>query len=57
MIREDEELSKTQVDVANTGYKINNNNLVGVLEPIRGEMAMEKEMLIPIKKAQIGDNP
>ena len=57
MIREGGELSETKVDVADTGYEIDNNNPVGALEPIRGEMAIEKGMLTPIEKAQIGDNP
>lgn len=39
------------------GYKIDNNNSVGALESICGEMAMEKRMLTPIEKAQIGDKP
>lgn len=56
MIKEDEKLWGTKVDITNTGYKINNNNPVGVLEPIRRKLSIEKIMLIPIQKAQIRDN-
>ena len=42
MIRKGRELSEIQINLANTGYEINNNNSVGVLEPIRGEMAIKK---------------
>ena len=57
MIKESEKLLETKVDVTDTGYKIDNNNLVGALEPICREKAMEKGMLTPIEKAQIRDNP
>lgn len=57
MIKENGELSVTHIDVANTRYKINNNNPVKVLESICGEITIEKRMLIPMKKTQIGDNP
>lgn len=50
MIREGGELSEIQVDVANMGYKINNNNLVRVLKFIHGEMAIEKRMLTLIEE-------
>ena len=56
MIREGGELSETKVDVINMRYKIDNNNLVKMLEPIYGEIVIKKKMLIPIEKAQIGDN-
>ena len=46
-----------RVDDANIGYKMNDNNLVRILELIRGEMVIGKNILIPIKKAQIRDNP
>ena len=55
-MKEGKELLKTKVDVANMRYKIDNNNPVEALEPIRGEMAMEKGMFTPIEKAQIEDN-
>lgn len=57
MIKEGGELSKTKVDVADTGYEIDNNNSVRVLELICGEMAIEKRMFTPIKKVYIGENP
>ena len=57
MISEGEELPKTSVDVADIGYEIDDNNLVGVLEPIRGEILLRKGQLTSIEKAQIGDNP
>lgn len=50
MIKKSRELSETKVDVANTRYKIGNNNPVGVLERICREMAMEKKILNPIGK-------
>ena len=53
MIRKSGELLETQVDVADTGSELNNNNPVGALEPIHKK---EKRMLTPIKKAQIEDN-
>ena len=56
MIRKGKELSKTKVDVANIEYKIDHNNLVRALEPLRKKMTMKKGMLIPIEKAQMGDN-
>ena len=54
---EGRELSEIKVDLANMGYKIDNNNLVGVLESICEEMIMEKGIFTPIEKAQIGDHP
>lgn len=45
MIREGGKLSETKVNIVNMGYEIDNNNLVGVLEPIYKKMAMEKEKL------------
>lgn len=57
MINEGGELPETSVDVANTGYEIDDNNPVGALEPIRGEILLGKGLLTPIEKAQIGDNP
>lgn len=54
MIKEDRELLEIKVDIANTGYKIDDNNLVRALEPICREIAMEKRLFILIKKAQIG---
>ena len=57
MIREGGEQLETKVDVADTGYEIDNNNPVGVLKPIHGEISMKKGMLTQIEKAQIRDNP
>ena len=56
MISEGEELPETSVDVPNIGYEVDDNNTVGALEPIRGEILLGKRQLTPIKKAQIGDN-
>lgn len=53
MIRKDEKLSETRVDIANIGYEIDDNNLVRELEPIHRKMAMEKKPFTLIKKAQI----
>ena len=36
---------------------MDDNNPVGALVPMRGEMVMGKRLLILIKKAQIRDNP
>ena len=57
MISEGRELLETSVDVADTGYKIDDNNPVGALEPICGEISLGRELLTPIEEAQIGDNP
>lgn len=57
MIKKDGELSETKVDIADTWYKIDNNNPVGALKFIRKEMTMEKEILTSIEKAQIRDYP
>lgn len=56
MLKEDRELSKTKVGLVDMGYKIDNNNLVGALEPICRKMVIEKKMLTLIEKAQIGNN-
>lgn len=57
MIGEGGELLGTKIDIDNTRYEIDNNNLVEVLKPIYGEMVIEKRIFILIGKVQIGDNP
>lgn len=57
MINKSRKLSKTRLDVANTGYKIDDKSPVGMLESIRKEIVMGKKLLTLIKKTQIGDNP
>ena len=51
MISKSRELSEIRVDIANTKYKMDDNNSVKTLEPIFEEMAMGKELLTPIEKA------
>lgn len=46
-------LLKIIVDIANTGYKIDNKNLIRVLESICRGVEIQKRLLILIKKAQI----
>lgn len=56
MINKSRELSDTKIDIANMRYKINDNNLVGVLEPIYKKILIRKKLFIQIEKAQIKDN-
>ena len=56
MISKGRKLSETTIDVNDMGYNIENNNPVGTLERICGEIVMEKDLFSPIKKNQIGDN-
>lgn len=51
MIKEGGELLERKIDIANIGYKIENNNPAEVLKPIRGKMAIEKEPLTSIEKS------
>lgn len=50
MINKSKKLLETKIDIANMGYKIDNNNLIKVLELIYGKMAREKRLFISIKK-------
>lgn len=56
IINKHRQLSETMVNVNDTQYNIENNNLVRVLKPICREMIIEKELLSSIKKNQIRDN-
>lgn len=56
MISKSRKLPKTNIDVADTKYEINDNNSMEVLEPICEKILLRKELLIPIEKAQIGYN-
>ena len=51
------ELLQIKVDIADTGYGMDDNNPVRMLEPICRKMAMGKKPFTLIEKAQIEDNP
>lgn len=57
MISKSGELLKIRVNNANIRYEIDDNNSIGILEPIYGKMAIEKRLLTSIEKVQIRDNP
>lgn len=49
MIRKSEKLPKISINVADIKYKIDNNNLMGVLELICGKILIGKKLLTLIK--------
>lgn len=57
MINEGGKLSEIKFDVAEKRYKIDDNNLVKVLESICRRMIIERRLFTLIEKAQIRNNP
>lgn len=56
MINKGGKLLETKVDIVETMYKINNNNLIRVLKSIYRKIEIEKRLLTLIKKTPIEDN-
>lgn len=50
MINKNKKLQKTSINVTNTRYIIDNNNLVRTLKPICQEISIEIGLFTPIKK-------
>lgn len=56
MVNKSRQLTEIKINIANIGYKIDNNNLLGVLKPIYRKMSIEKKLFTLIEKNQKGDN-